>query len=223
MLKAEDFLAADERKPLPEGLRGRLRAIAREGAPPLGCRDVERLYEATRQQAWDVDAEADPAVVAHLSGCGRCRALYGTLAAAFRAPRRRLPRALLRRLAKIAERPRLPLVVRDARVALAASALLTASLMLLIDDPAKLYHEAAQKVSAQATVLAAAGEERQQALLEMLTGEIEARYEREREKLAERGHFLRELWREARDLYQTDQWRRLLASPALEGESDGEP
>lgn len=224
--RLEGFTAGETPAPLPGRLRERLLAIpGAQGARPVGCGDVERLYETTLARAWE--GEPDPAVDEHLAACGRCRALYGALEAAFRAPRRRLPRALARRLRGLAERPRVPLFARDGRLAVAASAILTASLLFFISDPVSVLYTTTTLVSSRATELAAAGEERGQALWETLADEIETRYERGRELLAEHGGAYRELWQEARSLYEQENWRQLFASVTLEGngegESDGEP
>ncbi len=221
MLKPPDdrfrTLYGEALEPLPENLRRRLLAIPEE---KVSCGDVERLYEAAWQRART--GKADPEAAAHLAACARCRTIYGTLAVSFRALRRPLPRALTTRLRAITERPRLPLLVRDGRLALAASALLTASVLLLVGDPTPLVKETAAKMSSQATVMAEAGEERRQALFETVSAEVGTRYERGREKLRARGQSYERLWYEARDYYENQEWRQLLESPTLEGESDGE-
>ena len=216
--RLDGFTSGETVAPLPENLRRRLLAIPEE---KVSCPDVERLYEAAWQRART--GRADPAATAHLTACARCRAVYGTLAASFRAFRRPLPRALATRLRAIAEKPRLPLLVRDGRLALAASALLTASVLLLLGDPRPLVRETAARVSSQATVMAEVGEERRQALWEAVSAEVGTRYERGREKLRDRGQtYGRKLLSEARDYYENQKWRRLLESPTLEGESDGQ-
>ncbi len=215
--RLEGLTAAEARVPLPENLRRRLLAIPEE---KVGCGDVERLYRAAWQRART--GEAEPEAAAHLAACARCRPIYATLTASFRTLRRPLPRALASRLRAITERPRLPLLVRDGRLALAASALLTASVLLLVGDPTPLVKETAAKMSSQATVMAEMSEERRQALFEAVSAEVGARYERGREKLRDRGHSYGRWWQEARDYYQNQKWRQLFASPTLEGERDGE-
>lgn len=217
--RLEAFTGGEAKSPLPASLRRRLLAIPEER---VSCRDVERLYEATWQRAWN--GEADDADVAdHLAGCARCRALYGTLGASFRVPRRAMPHALFQRLRAIVERPRLPLVVRDSRLAVAASALLAASLTLFMGDPTALFRSTAATLSSQAAVLAEEGAERRQAILEVLSDQIGTRYERGREMLAAYGQPYEELWHEARDYYENQDWRQLLESLTPEGESDGDP
>lgn len=210
-------LPRDPFKPLPEKLRLSLLAIRETG---VSCRDVERLYEATRLEARG--GEAEPEVRAHLAGCTRCRMVYGTLRASFRAIRRPLPRGLARRLRQVASRPRLPLLVRDGRLAVAASALLTAALMLLMGNPADFFQSTTSTMSSGVTVLAETGEERGQALWETVANQVETRYERGREVFTARGFSYERLWHEARDYYENREWRQLFPSAAVEGEDDGE-
>lgn len=219
--RLEQFTGGEARAPLPDRLRERLFAIPHSRRAAVGCGDVERLYEATWRKSWE--GELDPPVEEHLDGCGRCRALFGVFETTFCEPRRRMSRDLARRLRGLVERPRVPLFARDGRLAIAASAVLTASLMLLAGDATSVLDTTARTVSSRATVLAEAGEERGQALWETLADQLETGYERSRELVARHGGPYRELWHEARSFYENENWRRLLASMTLEGESDGEP
>lgn len=201
---------------MPERLRLKLSAIPRL-ASQVSCDEVDRLYEAALRQARG--AAADPSVVEHLESCPACQKLYGTLGAAFRPARRPLPQRLTRRLRSTGVRaPHLSWLARDSRLAVAASLLLTASLMLLVGDPAALARGTAETVGARAMLLAEVSEERGQALWEGVTDGVEEKVARGREILADQGRSCEELWSEARKLYKPEEWRRLLGSLTMEGD-----
>ncbi len=162
-----------DRRPLPPALRRRLREIPRR---EVVCRDVERLYRATRARAWarrDCDTAArgaaesegrgaaDRAAERHLASCARCRELYGTLASALAEARRPLPRRLASRLSAFARQParRLPVWIVDARYAAAACYLLAAVTLALAGDASAVLR-GTETVSTKAQTWASAGETR---------------------------------------------------------------
>lgn len=148
------------RRPLPEGLRRRLRDIPHR---EVVCRDVERLYRATLSRAARADVDVgDGAVERHLSSCAHCRELYDTLYSAFAAARLPLPRRLSRRLAAIARHPErlLPIWISDTRYAAAACYLLAALALSVAGDASALFHGTTKAVSSKAAVWADAGEAR---------------------------------------------------------------
>lgn len=241
--RLEEAVAGERRVPLPGALREKLTAIPTVTIPTvapdaLTCRDVERLYEATRREArhGEVDAEAR----AHLDACERCGRLYSTLRSAFRTVRLPMPEALRRRLARIA-RPRRPAVwIRDGRFAVAASALLTASLMLFVDDPASALRATAETLESGSHTLAERGTAESQAAWETVTRTLSTTWERGKEKLAGTGkvyselffppsipprgrlfddEVYRELWDDAVDLYRDNTLRRYVER-VQQGEDD---
>lgn len=144
-------------RPLPEGLRQKLRAIPRQ---EVVCRDVERLYRATRSRAHEAAEDSDGAAHRHLEGCARCSELYGTLDAAFATRPRPMPQRLTRRLAAIARHPEqlLPLWIRDTRYAAAACYLAASLTLALAGDASAIFRQATASVSTKAQTLVDAGE-----------------------------------------------------------------
>jgi hypothetical protein len=177
------------------------------------CRDALRLYDVTLDRARG--ASADEAAALHLRGCRRCAELYGTLETAFREPRRPFPAALKTRLGRIARavpsRDRLPWWVRDGHLAVAASALLTLALHLVVGNPVALVQSAAATVGVRAESLAAAGEKRGQEALTEITSEIETSYARVRAQLRYYGTTYELLWRDTHGYYDRVLYERVLS------------
>lgn len=223
--RLEDAVAAERRVPMPGALREKLMAIPASPSHALTCRDVLRLYEATRSEArhGEVDAQAR----AHLETCERCGRLYSTLRSAFQAVRLPMPEALRRRLVQMA-RPRRPAVwIRDGRFAIAASALLTASLMLFV-DPSSAVKVTADTLESGSHALAERGTAEGQALWETVTRTLSTTWERGKEKLSDSGgaygkildnEVYRELWNDAVDLYEDNTLRRYVER-VQQGEDD---
>ncbi len=140
----------DSRRPMPAGLRRRLRDIPRR---QVLCRDVDRLYHATRSRAWGGDS-SDPGAERHLAECPRCAALYATLAAAFVPRRLPLPRRLAGELTAIARHPEryLPVWIADSRYAAAACYVLAALILSLAGDASALLRETTVAVSSRTQV-----------------------------------------------------------------------
>ena len=141
-------------RPLPEGLRQRLRDIPRREVP---CRELDRLYRATLSRAraaGGASTARDPAAEKHLWQCPRCRELYTTLASAFAVRRRSLPKRLVGDLRAIARRPRrlVPIWIADARYAAAACYLLAALGLSVAGEASALLRETTAKVSDRAQV-----------------------------------------------------------------------
>ncbi len=145
-------------RPLPQGLRQRLRDIPRH---EVLCRDVDRLYQAARARARR-GAAGDPAAEQHLAECSRCRPVYDTLSTAFTVRRLPLPRRLARELSAIARNPRrlLPIWIADTRYAAAACYLLAALTLSVAGDAAAVFGETTAAVSSKAQVWVDEGEER---------------------------------------------------------------
>lgn len=224
--RLEAAVTGERRVPMPGTLREKLMAIPADAPSGLTCRDVERLYEATRREArhGEVDAQAR----AHLDECERCGRIYSTLQSAFSAVRLPMPEALRRRLVRMA-RPRRPAVwIRDGRFAVAASALLTASLMLFVDDPSSALRATAETLESGSHTLAERGTAESQNLWEAVTRTLSTTWERGKEKLAGTGQVYselfddevyRELWNDAVDLYQDNTLRRYVER-VQQGEDD---
>ncbi len=147
------------RRPMPDGLRQRLRDIPHR---EVVCRDVERLYRTTLARARGDAESCDNAAEKHLSSCAHCRELYDTLYDAFAAARRPLPARLSRRLADIARHPEqlVPIWISDTRYAAAACYLLAALALTLAGDASALFEGTTRAVSSKAAVWADAGEAR---------------------------------------------------------------
>lgn len=227
--RLEDAVAGERRVPLPGALREKLMAIP-AASPGLTCRDVLRLYEATRREARH--GEADAQARAHLDACERCRPLYSTLRSAFEAVLLPMPEGLRRRLLRIAT-PRRPAVwIRDGRFAVAASALLTASLMLFV-DPSSALKATSETLEGGSYTLAERGTAESQALWEAVTRTLSTTWERSKETLSGTGEVYgqifdnpifdntvyRELWNDAVDLYEDNTLRRYVER-VQQGEDD---
>ncbi len=236
--RLEAAVAGERSVPVPGRLRERLLAIPAAAPEGLTCRDVERLYEATRREARHGDL--DPEARAHLAACERCARLYATLRSAFSVVRLPMPEALRRRLQAIARPRRPPVWIRDGRFAVAASALLTASLMFLTGDPSPLLRATVETMASGSHTLAERGAAESQAAWETVTRTLSTTWERSKEKLAGAGEvyselFLppsippggrlfdddvyRELWNDAVDLYRDNTLRRY-AERVQQGEDD---
>lgn len=158
MLKDSMLKDAVNQRPLPEGLRQKLRDIPRR---EVVCRDVERLYRSTRSEAHGERAkDEDRAARRHLAECPRCRELYATLHAAFAAAPRPVPKRLTRRLRAIARHPEqlLPLWIRDTRYAAAACYLAASLTLALAGDASAVFRVTTETVSTKAQTWVDAGE-----------------------------------------------------------------
>jgi hypothetical protein len=224
--RLEDAVAGERSAPLPKALRERLLAIPAAAPQGLRCRDVERLYEAARREARH--GEIDPEARAHLAACRRCQRLYGTLGSAFSAVRRPMPETLRRRLLRIATPRRPPVWIRDGRFAVAASALLTASLMLFAGDPVSLLRATVERLESGSHTLSERGAAEGQAAWARLTRTLSTTWEQSKEKLAGTGEVYselfddevyRELWNDAVELYEDNNLRRYVER-ARQGEDD---
>ena len=215
--KLDALVTGESSRVLPGRLRDRLRAIG-DG---VICGDTERLYTATRRKA-HAGAD-DPAVEEHLESCARCAAIYGALGTTFDARPRPLPAALRDRLVGLVARPEreaLPWWVRDKNLAVAASALLTFTLSLFGGEATALVQSARLELSSRATevstevatTVAAEGEVRRRALLEVkdnvetavATGLAEGRARLDRAKKPPL-----ELWQKARRQVGIATWDEL--------------
>jgi hypothetical protein len=234
MLKDEKLpLHPDPRVPLPKALRQRLLKvpeIASMTETSVSCRDIDRLYESTWRQARH--GEIDPKARQHLASCEPCHRLYGTLQGAFSHVRLPMPEKLYQRLRGIAGRHRRPpLWVRDGRFAIAASVLLTASLMLLMGDPSPVLRSTTETVTHSRAIWAEHSSADGQAALEAITRTLSTNWQRGREKVNATSDVYREAFptdiyrkvlSDAVDLYEDNTLRRFIER-VQEGENDARP
>lgn len=152
----------EPRRPMPDGLRQRLRSIPSQ---EVLCRDVDRLYRTARARAFAGDGAevaVDAAAERHLEACPRCHELYATLACAFNLRRLPLPRRLARGLRQVARHPErlLPIWIADTRYAAAACYLLAAMALSLAGDASALFRDTSAAVGSKAQVWVDEGEAR---------------------------------------------------------------
>ncbi len=149
MLKDKDWTqaTAEPDRPLPDGLKSRLKAIPRQ---VMACRETDLLYRAARRQA--AGQATEPVVTEHLQTCSRCRSLFETLLGAFSERPSPLPSPLTTRLRRIARRPprRSPDWIAEPRLAAAACILMTVVLSSMATDAVAMLRDAGGTVSAQA-------------------------------------------------------------------------
>lgn len=158
------------RRPLPAGLRSRLRDIPRR---EVSCRDEERLYLSALHRATGRGV-ADPAATHHLETCQRCRDLTLTLQCGFTAETRPLSQRLAHRLTSIARHPQklLPLWIRDTRYAAAACYVLAALTLGLAEDASAVFRETTETVSTKTVTWAATGEAHGLAVWNVVTSSV---------------------------------------------------
>ncbi len=217
-----EALESRPRRPLPESLHRKLRAIPER---TVVCRDVDRLYGTTLEQAAG-NATNDSAAARHLQSCGRCRRLYGTLRSAMESRRRTLPGALAYRLRSLARQPEhlLPVWITDARYATAACWLLAGFLALFAGDAAALFRDSSEVVSSHTTAWAERGEEGSQRLWEAAAVCLEDGLGKGREKIELYGAPFEVLFFDTLQLIETTR-DELTIEPlsAIQGEPDGRP
>lgn len=219
----EGFLPQRATVPMPAGLAARLRGIPETvEIETIDCGDVDRLYESALAAAHRTDepqTQAEATVQAHLNDCERCRRLHQTLRSAFRVLQVPLPRALGQRLRRLgAERRRPPWWVRDSRIAVAASAILTAGLMLLPGNPAHWLHLSSDALGRTAEVWTERGSEGSARVWEEVRDVVDTNYERGRERFSDHSQIYREFLNDAVDLYQENNPRRFMARFKKEGD-----
>lgn len=150
------------RRPMPDGLRQRLRDIPRR---EVLCRDVDRLYRAARTRAWagdETECAVDAPAERHLAECPHCRPLYATLSSAFNPRPLPLPRRLAENLRQVARHPErlLPIWIADTRYAAAACYLLAALALSLAGDASALFRDTSATVGSKAQMWVDEGEAR---------------------------------------------------------------
>ena len=169
----EEALERPSQSALPTGLASRLRSIPEN---TVLCRDVDRLYRASRRRAaGDSDpATLDRAALDHLASCSRCRKLYGVLESALLETPLPLPDTLEPRLVAVQRaNPWVPPGwIRDVRYAAAACLLLAATLSFAVGDASAAFQRARSTLNEHTVNLVEVGEERRETTWKRITQDM---------------------------------------------------